>query len=105
MYARVTQLEIDPVRIDVHRAVELYKKEVLPALVDQDGFAGVIAMATPEGKGVVVTFWDTEQQADASQESGFYADVLSRFVTFFRAPVGRERYEVVLLQLPSMAER
>ena len=89
MYARVTQLEIDPVRIDVHRAVELYRQEVVPALVEQDGFAGVIAMATPEGKGVVVTFWNTEEQADASQEGGFYADVLSRFVTFFRASHSR----------------
>jgi heme-degrading monooxygenase HmoA len=105
MYARVTQLEIDPVRIDVGSAVELYKQDVVPTLANQDGFSGVLALVTPEGKGLVVTFWDTEEQADASHETGFYADVLSRFVTLFRSPPGRERYEVVLSDLPSVATR
>jgi hypothetical protein len=105
MYARVTQLEIDPVRTDVGSVVELYKQEVIPALANQVGFAGVVGLITPEGKGLVVTFWDTEEQADASQETGFYADVLSRFVTLFRAPPGRECYEVVTMDLPSSAMR
>ena len=103
MYARVTQLEIDPLRIEVGTAIEVYKQEIVPALAQQEGFCGVLGLVTPEGKGVVVTFWEAEEQADASKEGGFYADVLSRFVTFFRSPPGRERYEVVLFELPSMA--
>jgi hypothetical protein len=105
MYARVTQLEIDPVRAEVGSVVELYKQEVAPALANQVGFSGVLGLVTPEGKGLVVTFWDTKEQADASRETGFYADVLTHFVTLFRTPPGREHYEVVIMDLPSMAER
>ena len=105
MYARVTQLEIDPLRSSVDDALELFESTVVPMLVDQPGYAGAVALVTPEGKGLVSTFWDTEEQADASPENGFYSDVLSKFVTVFRAPPGRERYEVVFAQWPAMVER
>jgi len=105
MYARVTQLEIDPVRSDVDTALELFKQSVVPVLKIQDGYAGVLALVTPEGKGLLASFWETEAQADASQENAFYSDLLSQFVTVFRAPPGRERYQVVFAEVPALVER
>ena len=52
-------------------------------------------LATPEGKGVLMSLWDTEAQAAAEGDQRFYADALGQFATLFRAPPGRERYEVV----------
>jgi hypothetical protein len=104
MYARVTQLEIDSLRIDVADALQIYKRDVVPALEEQPGYCGALVLVTPEGKGQVTTLWQTEEQADASATPGFYASVLERFVTFFRAPPGRERYEVVFADIPAFVE-
>lgn len=94
MYARVTLLEIDTERVGVDDALSLYKEKVLPDLRQQPGYEGAYVLATPEGRGLIMSLWNTEEAADASAQSGFYADVLARFVTLFRSPPGRERYEV-----------
>jgi hypothetical protein len=104
MYARVTQLEIDSMRIDVDEALQLYKRDVVPVLAQQSGYCGALVLVTPEGRGQVTTLWQTEEQADASANPGFYEDVLSQFVTFFRSPPGRERYEVVFADVPALVE-
>ena len=100
MYARVTQLEIDTVRMDMTAAVRMYEAEVMPDLREQPGYKGVLVLTTPEGKGVLVTFWQEEEDADASGEAGFYPATLERYMTLFRSPPGRERYEVALAELP-----
>lgn len=103
MYARVTQLEIDAVRIGVDEALDVFRTEVLPRLRDEDGYAGVWVLGTPEGKGLLVSFWETEEAAAAGAETGFYADVLAEYATLFRAPPGRERYAVLLADEPAHA--
>jgi heme-degrading monooxygenase HmoA len=105
MYARVTQIEIDTLRAGVDDAVEIFRGEVLPHLREQPGFAGVIVLATPEGKGLLVGLWDTEEAAEAGSETGFYAETLARYVTLFRSPPGRERYEVALAEAPALSIR
>lgn len=100
MFARVTLLEIDTERVTVADALQTYESEVLPEVRRQSGYAGVYVLSTPEGKGLVMTLWSTEEQASADGRAGFYEDVLARFVTVFRAPPGRERYEVALAEAP-----
>ena len=65
---------------------------VAPGLAVQDGYEGVVALVTPEGKGMIITFWDTEEEAQDA--SGFASAELERHVTMFRSPPGRECYEV-----------
>ncbi len=102
MYARTTQLEIDTLRISVDDAVELYEQSVAPRLREQPGFEGAYVLATPAGRGVIITFWDTPEHADASQGAGWYSGVLEEFATLFRSPPGRERYEVRLAMPPAV---
>ncbi len=101
MYARVTQIEIDTMRIDTRTAVRLYEDEVVPELRRQPGYAGVLVLANPEGTGAVVTFWDTAEAAETAGGTGFYAEVLEKFTTIFRSPPGRGRYEVAFAELPT----
>ncbi|HZA79354.1 MAG TPA: hypothetical protein VE623_23490 [Acidimicrobiales bacterium] len=56
-----------------------------------------------KGKAALVSFWDTEEQADAGIVGGFYAETLARYVTLFAAPPGRERYEVLVADVPAVA--
>lgn len=94
MYARTTLLEIDTLRVAVDDALNAFEKDVLPRLRAQPGFAGVYALTTPEGKAMLITFWSTADQADAGDASSWYSAVLDEYTTLFRAPPGRERYEV-----------
>jgi hypothetical protein len=101
VYARITQIEIDTLRIDTDSAVELYRSQILPDLRNQPGYAGVLVLANPEGTGAVVTFWETPESADSSGTTGFYAEVLEKFTTIFKTPPGRGHYEVALAELPA----
>jgi hypothetical protein len=99
MFSRVTLLEIDTMRIDPVDATSLFKEHVLPGLEEQDGYEGVIVLTTPEGKGMIITLWETEE--GARDASGFAAAELERYMTMFKAPPGREHYEVVFADTPS----
>ena len=99
MFARVTQLEIDTLRTSVDESLTLFEGEVLPLLRAQPGFSGVYVLATPAGSGMLISLWETAEEADADANSGFYAEVLSKYVTLFKAPPGRERYEVRLAEM------
>ena len=101
MVSRVTLAEIDILRISVKDAVERFEELVAPALAEQDGFEGFYLLSTHEGKGLVLTFWASEEAAEASVEGGHYAEQLEKFVTFFRAPPGREQYDVALAEAPA----
>ena len=103
MYSRVTSLEIDPVRMSVEGALARYQDEVLPRLREEEGYEGILMLATPEGKGLVDTLWATAEDAERGVEGGLYADTIERFVTVFRAPPGREHYEVMFAEAPSLA--
>jgi hypothetical protein len=100
VYARTTLLEIDTVRVSMDDALEAFEIAVMPRLVEQPGFLGVYALSTPEGKGMLVSFWETAEQADSSGDTGWYPHVLDEFVTMFRSPPGREHYEVKVAIAP-----
>ena len=97
MYSRVTLLEIDTMRVPIEEAAALFRDEVVPGLREEYGYEGAVALATPEGRGVIITFWDTEE--GARDASGFASGELERFVTLFRSPPGREVYEVAFADM------
>jgi heme-degrading monooxygenase HmoA len=102
MVARATMAEVDPVRMSIDDAVELFRGSVVPALHDQEGYEGVYVLLSNEGKALVLTFWSTEEAADAGIAGGrgFYAEQIEKFVTLYRAAPGRETYDVVLADAP-----
>jgi hypothetical protein len=104
VHARTTQLEVDTVRVSTDDAVALFEAEVLPRLREQAGFLGVYVLANPDGKAMLVSFWETAAAADVSAANGWYPNVLDEYVTLFRSPPGRERYEVRLAVPPVHAD-
>jgi heme-degrading monooxygenase HmoA len=103
VFARATQAEIDTVRTSIPQAVEVFCDSVLPALHGQEGFQGVYLMVSPEGKALVLTFWDTEEAAEEGLSSGFYDEQVAKFVTVYRASPGRTSYEVLVAERPTVA--
>lgn len=105
MVARVTLAELDVVRMRLENAIELFKESVIPALREQDGYQGVYVLLSPEGKVLAITFWESEEAAEAGIAGGrsFYAQQIEKFVTLYRSPPGREHYEVVVADAPAGA--
>ncbi len=103
MYARVTLIEIDPVRIGIDDAITLFRDQVLPRLATEPGYRGVQVLANPDGQGVLVSFWDTPEQAESEGEQGLYPELLARYVTLFRAPPGRSSYRLAFTDVDAAA--
>lgn len=102
MFARVTLFEIDTLRITLDSALERFKELVVPEVRKQEGYEGLYVMRTPEGKGLIVSLWTSEETAIAGVESGYYDEQIAKFVALFRAPAGRDHYEVVFAEPPGM---
>jgi heme-degrading monooxygenase HmoA len=100
MFTRVTLFEIDTLRISLDDALELFKKLVVPEAQKREGYKGMYVMRTPEGKGLIVSFWASKETAMSGLSSGYYDDQVKKFVTFYRSPPGREHYELVFSEDP-----
>jgi hypothetical protein len=101
VFARLTLLEVDTMRVSVDSAVELFEQAILPELQKQAGYAGVVVMSTPTGSGALLSFWESAEAADAGAPSGWYPETLEKYMTMFKSPPGRERYEVAFAELPA----
>lgn len=104
MYSRTTLLEFDPLRFEVAETLERFKAVVVPALQVQPGYEGALVLANDDARGMVLTLWTSKEDADAALESGFWAAQVERFVTLYRAPPGREGYEVVYAEMSAVDE-
>jgi len=100
MFARITLVEIDPLRTDPGAAVEQFRRDVLPELKQQPGYEGVYVLLNPDGKAMLISLWATPDSAQSSISNGYYEAQLHKFMTVFRSPPGREQYEVVLTETP-----
>ena len=93
MKARVTNVQIQPGKTE--EATGIYRDSVLPAASQQKGFKGAILLTDPAtGKGFSVTFWETEDDMNAGETSGYYREQVAKFGGVFSAPPTREVYEV-----------
>ena len=102
MFARVTLFEIDTLRISVDAVLEQFKELVVPEARKREGYEGLYVLGTPEGKGLIMSLWASEEAAVAGETSGYYDEQVAKFVAMFRAPAGRERYEVLFAEVPGM---
>jgi quinol monooxygenase YgiN len=60
MYIRVAQGKVDPSKADEVTAI---MREGLPAMKQRPGFQNAWMGAHPDGRGVIVSLWDTEEHA------------------------------------------
>lgn len=93
MFARVTIFQTKSGKID--EAIKIYKESVNPARRAQKGSRAAYFLTDPKtGKGMAITLWDSEEDATANEQSGYYREQLNKFKDVFTAPPVREGYEV-----------
>jgi heme-degrading monooxygenase HmoA len=66
MYARVTHFQGSPERVD--EGIQAFQKHATPAVQRQPGFQGAyVLIDRASGKGLAISFWDTEAALMASE--------------------------------------
>ena len=95
MFARLTIVQVNSDKLD--ECVKIFDESVIPAAKSQRGFCGGYLLTDRKtGKGISFTLWDSEEDAIANENSGYYQEQLSKFKDLFTAPPVREGYEVSL---------
>jgi heme-degrading monooxygenase HmoA len=92
MYARVTNLRFPP---GLRREVIGVAEGLAPVLRRQRGFNGFQAlMDPPTGEGMIVSWWETEADAEASEASSSYKGQMSMMSSFLYERLAPKTYEI-----------
>ena len=95
MFARLTIVQVKVDKLE--ETTKIYEESVVPAAKSQKGYRGIYMLTDSKtGKGISISFWDTEEDAIASEQSGYYKEQLGKFKDFFTAPPVQEGYEVAV---------
>lgn len=95
MFARVTVVQMKKDKLD--ETVKIYKEGVVPAAKSQKGYGGIYLLVDRKtGKGLSISLWDSEKDANANEKSGYYQQQVAKFKDYFTAPPVREGYEVAV---------
>ncbi len=93
MHARVTRMESKPGKVD--EIVRISREVVVPEARRQAGLVGVVQLVDrARDRAVSITFWASEAELRAGEESGYYAGAIASVAELFAAPYEREVWEV-----------
>src|SRR5210317_1123006 len=93
MFARFTIVQMKIDKMD--DAIELYGDSVVSGAKSQKGFCGIYLFTDRKtGKGYSISLWDSEEDAVANEQSGYYKEQVGKFAELFTAPPVQEGYEV-----------
>ena len=92
MYARVTNIRFSP---NVRAEVVAVAQGLARVLKERQGYRGVQVLTDQEvGKGIIISFWETEADAEASESSSSYIGQMSMMSSFLSERLAPETYEV-----------
>lgn len=80
MYASVTQFTIPHFGDDYDVAQETFERNVVPELRKQTGYEGAYFMGTDRGEGMLITLWEDEAAANASESDGPLSEQFDEFL-------------------------
>ena len=95
MFARFTIVQVKVDKID--ETIKLYEESVVPGAKSKKGYRGIYLFTDRKsGKGYSISLWDSEEDAIANEQSGYYKEQVNKFIEYFAAPPVQEGYEVVI---------
>jgi len=104
MFARMTGVQVKVDKVD--EVIKIFNEGVVPAAKKQKGYQGVYLLVDRKtGKGISIAAWETEADAIANEESGYYKEQVAKFKDIFTAPPVREGYEVAVSDMKAKAEQ
>ena len=95
MFARLTIVQVKIGKMD--ETIKIYEDSVVSAAKSQKGFQRAYLLTDRNtGKGISCTLWDSEEDAVANEQSGYYQEQIGKFKDVFTAPPVQEGYEVAV---------
>jgi len=95
MFARFTIVQVNPDKMD--ETTKLYEDSVVPAAKSQKGYRSATLYADRKtGKGYSISIWDSEEDAIANEQTGYYKEQVGKFAEFMTATPVQEGYEVAV---------
>ena len=92
VYARVTSIRFPA---GMREEVVSVAQGLAPILKERRGFNGLQVLTNPAvGEGIIVSFWETEADAEASEASSSYIGQMSMISSFLYKPLTSKTYEV-----------
>ena len=92
MYARVTNVRFPP---EMKAEVTRVARGLGPILKRQRGFEEFQVLTDPDtGEGIIVSFWGTQADAEASEAGSSYIGQMSMMSSFLYGPLTPKTYEV-----------
>lgn len=92
MYARVTKIRFTP---EMKAEVSSVAQGLAPILRRQRGFESLQVLTDPNsGEGIIVTVWETEADAEASEATSSYIGQMSMMSSFLSKRLAPETYQV-----------
>ncbi|MBW1799397.1 MAG: hypothetical protein JRJ85_01575 [Deltaproteobacteria bacterium] len=93
MFARFTIVQSNVEKMD--EVIKLYGESVVPAAKSQKGYRGAYLFTDRKtGKGYSISLWDSEEDALANEQTGYYREQVGKFKDYFTAQPVQEGYEV-----------
>ena len=95
MFARLTTVQVNVEKID--EVIKIFNDSVVPAAKSQTGYSGAYLLTDRKtGKGCALSLWDSEEDAVANEQSGYYKEQVGKFAPFMTAAPIQEGYEVTV---------
>ena len=95
MYASVTHFTVPHFGDDFDIAQEMFERNVLPEMRKQTGYEGSYFLRTDRGEGILVTLWEDEAAANASESSGPLGEQMALYIPYLgKISEGRKRFVV-----------
>lgn len=70
---------------------------VVPAAKAQKGYLAIYLLVDCKtGKGLSISAWDSEENAVANEQNGYYQEQIGKFKELLAAPPVQEGYELVV---------
>ena len=93
MFARLTTVQGKVGKTD--EAIKIYEDSVVSAAKLHKGFKGAYLLTDRKtGKNISCTLWESEEDAVANEQSGYYQEQIAKFKDLLTAPPTQEGYEV-----------
>lgn len=92
MYARVTRIRFPP---SMRAEVVGVAQGLVPVLAEQQGYEGLNVLTDAiAGEGLIISCWETEGDAEASEASSSYIGKMSMMSSYLQKPLASKTYEV-----------
>jgi quinol monooxygenase YgiN len=93
MYARIVTVHAHPDKLD--ELIAIFRDSIVPAAKQQKGFIGArLFTDRASGKGIAVTRWQSKEELEAGETSGYYQEQIGKIAAFVTAPPTREIFEI-----------